>query len=628
MKPVFDSLNSSGQRARCPASGAPPECDGPKKDFCVQLYEDHARCFRCSHTWWYKQKTSNTDVPGRLKNVRTPLYIKSDKAREDAKYDTARKNFLEYFEIITKELQLPWPSVATDEIYGLGALNKDDTVQLVFQISENHYKYHKGQQFGSAKCAIYPTSVLPQLQPTSTLLICEGEKDAVTANANGAPAITFTSGAGALPQDISALEKFTNLVLCYDNDEQGAEGATKVAKQLYKQNKKRKIKILKWIDKPDKYDLTDYFVDGYNASDLYSLMDGLPIYGSHPSDFGGMDEYDPDTFVKKLNQEVVQICEEILLENGTSSISGQSNVGKSILALQFAMSVAMGVPFLTFRVPKPRKVLFVQFELVDPMVAQRIKKLKKTMLENYPTLNENYKNNLRVTSVANITIFTDQYEAIEGNLMAADPPFDVVVIDNIYTSGAANIAKNDELTQLMSRIDSLRKEYKCAWLLVSHHKKMEERKPLEHGMVYGGSYFVNFLDNLIQVANTGRHKQLKVFKITKIRTDNQFHEVPLGIFLNVEDEQLYFEYKKPLPKNEMYWYTDPEESEEEKILKELKAANFTYRDMADALENVLKITSSRSVYKWLDKLISMGYIIKIEKGHYAKCPNELEAFIC
>ena len=231
--------------------------------------------------------------------------------------------------------------------------------------------------------------------------------------------------------------------------------------------------------------------------------------------------------------------------------------------------------------------------------------------------------------MANEKIFSDQYDKIEGNLMAADPPFDVVVIDNIYTSTSADTSKGTELTQLMSRIDELRDRYKCAWMLVSHHKKQEEKRPLDHGMVYGSSYFVNFLDNLIQVANTGRHKKLKVLKITKIRTHNQFHDVPLGIYLQTEDDQLHFEYKKPLPKNEMYWYQDQEESEEDKILKALETdgANFTYQDMANVLKETLNVSSSRTITKWIDKLIKLGYVAKVERGHYVKLENELDQFL-
>ena len=619
MKPQFSRVNSRGTRAVCPQ----PNCG---TDFSVAIHEDFSFCHRCRKHWRHHEK-SRVDIESyEPVNTRTPVFIRGNKVREESKYDKARDNYLKYFKVVTKHLELPWPEAAKE--YEIGALNKGKKdVQLVFKIEDDHYKYHKGKQFGNAECKIFPRSVLTQLQLHSTLLVVEGEKDAITANSNGAPAITFTSGAGALPSNIDSIKEFTKLVLCYDNDEKGKEGAEKVAMQLYKQNKNRKLKILKWSNKPDKYDLTDYFRDGYTANDLYSLIDKMPVYGSHASDFGGLNAYDPETFINRFQDEVVQICEEILLENGTSSISGQSNVGKSILALQFAMSVAMGVPFLTFDVPRPRKVLLVQFEMMDAHMRTRVNKCMAGMLSQYPNKQSLLRDNLKITSMENIKIFTDQYKAIEGNLMSGD--FDVCVVDNLYSSSGTQLHKNDALTQLMSLIDELRKEYQCAFMMISHHKKLEEKRPLEHSMVYGGSYFVNFLDNLVQVANTGRHNQLKVFKITKIRTENEFHEVPLGIWLHADDDELYFQYRKPLPKNEAYWYTDPEENAEERVLKALdtEGDNFSYMQFADALEKTLKITSMKSVYKWLDKLENMGYILKIERGHYVKCANELDNLI-
>ncbi len=625
MRDKFDRLNSAQNRASCPVN-KPEECTGDGKDFPIAIYADFAKCYRCEHKW--NEKTEKSDYVKVLEPIIPKTMVYTDAVKE-SNFKEARSHFLNFFDLVINKLKLPWPELVQDEIYGLGALNNKETVQLVFQIDANHVKLHKGKQFGNAECKIYPIGVLPQLQPTSTLLLCEGEKDAITACANGAPAITFTSGAGALPSNIDAIEKFTNIVICYDNDKVGKTGAVKIAKALFKQNKSRQTRILKWENKPEKYDLTDFFRDGNTATDLYSLIEKCDIFGATARDFGGLVEFNPEAFIKERNQEVIQICDEILLENGTASIAGSSNVGKSILALQFAVAVAMGVPFLTFNVSKPRRVLFVQFEMLDAMVADRLVPLSNKMLADYPTCRQNYVDNLRLTSVENETIFADQYDKIEGNLMAADPPFDVVVVDNIYTSTSADTAKNSELTQLMSRIDQLRDEYKCAWLLVSHHKKQEDKRPLDHGMVYGGSYFVNFLDNLIQVANTGRHKQLKVFKITKIRTHNQFHEIPLGIYLHTEDEQLHFEYKKPLPKNEMYWYTNQEESEEDRVLEALDTtgANFTYKDMQDALEEVLNITSLKSTYHWLEKLEKLGYISKVERGHYIKLENELDQFV-
>lgn len=607
-----------GQRAMCVQDGC-----REKKNYNVQLEDDHAYCHRCEKTWWYEENTiaKPTEVK-RLKNTKAISVDKSD-------FDYARDNIKANFKYVVQSLDLPWTDIVLDSDFGLGVRNNNDEAQLVFKISANHIKYHKGKQFGNAECKIYPSAILNRANRDSTLLVVEGEKDALTAISHGASAITFTSGAGALPGNIDDLKEFKKIVIIYDADDKGRIGAIKVAKALFKQKKNRSIKILKWINKSDTYDLTDYFTESNTLSDLYSLIELVEPFGVDARDFGGLQEFDPDSFMIERNKEVVEICEEIMLENGRTALAGSSNVGKSILALQFAMCVAMGVPFMQFTVPKPRRVLFVQFELLDTMIAKRLKPMAKMLLDKYPFAEKHYKRNLRITSADHREIFSDAYDSLEGNLLSANPPYDVVVVDNLYTSTNIDIAKNDQLTKLLSKLQTLREDHQVALMLVSHHKKQEERRPLEHSMIFGGSNFVNWMDNVIQVANTGRHKYLKVLKITKGRWEEQFLNAPLGIYLHTDNDQLHFEYKAPLPKGEMYWYTEATESEEDRVLSELntKGGNFTTKDMADALKTTFNITSSRSVANWLKKLEKMGYIKKVEHGHWIKIPDDLEKFI-
>ncbi len=93
----------------------------------------------------------------------------------------------------------------------------------MFQINDDHVKFHKGPQFGDAGCKSFET---PHLS-LSSLVICEGEKDVVTAYCNGASALTFTSGAGALPAEITLDDRYNKVYIVYDNDEKGEEGAKK-----------------------------------------------------------------------------------------------------------------------------------------------------------------------------------------------------------------------------------------------------------------------------------------------------------------------------------------------------------------------------------------------------------------
>ena len=149
----------------------------------------------------------------------------------------------------------------------------------------------------------------------------------------------------------------------------------------------------------------------------------------------------------------------------------------------------------------------------------------------------------------------------------------------------------------------------------------------------GGSAYSNFLDCLVQMADARRVPGLKVMKITKVRSHNELHNVPVGIkMINIDEEdrrELYFKYMKPLPKNEMYWYTNPKESNEERVLAAVMTDghNFSTTAFAAALESVMKLTSNAAVYNWLDRMEKQGLIRKVERGYYCKVTTELDDFL-
>tara|TARA_R100001594_G_scaffold16721_4_gene34416 strand:- start:1609 stop:3477 length:1869 start_codon:yes stop_codon:yes gene_type:complete len=612
---IFTDINSVGNRARC------PKCGDGKSNYPVQIEADHAYCHRCQHTWHFEDNKIDKMPDIKPPIVREPLYVKSSGAVKKSNYREHRENFLNYSNKVIKKLQLPWNETARDSRYGIGVRNNNEEMQLVFRINENHIKRHKGEQFGDAECKIYPN--IADINPIGTLLICEGEKDAVSAECYGFPAITFTSGAGGIPKDMSALDAFSSIVICYDADESGRKGALALAKKLYRQNI-----IIKILELSDEMDLTDYFVAGHTANDLHTLIDRCKVFGSKPEDFGGDPMYKVFDFMDTFQDEVEYICDEILLLNGRTSVAGGTNVGKSLFALQFALSVAMGVPFMTFRVPRPRRVLLVQFEMMDAMVTDRLRPMVNALLDKHPEKRETLGKNLEIISADKKQLFENAYEKITGNLMATNNPFEVLIIDNLYTSSEVDTVKNDQLRNLISTIENIKNEYRLSILVVAHHKKMAEKQiPLDTSMVFGGSFYSFWLDNLIQLASTF-HEPLKVMKITKTRTNSEFHNLALGIKLvsDAEKEHLAYEYRQPLPKGEVFWYREQEHTDEDRVLDNIKSMgdNFTYNDMAESLAETLQITSSKSVSAWLKKLMKQERIIKIERGIYAKNKTDIE----
>ena len=69
-------------------------------------------------------------------------------------------------------------------------------------------------------------------------LLCAGEKDMAIARTMGFNAITFTGGELKLPDMFKKSFENKKIYICYDNDEAGKKGASKVAKYLFKCNAK------------------------------------------------------------------------------------------------------------------------------------------------------------------------------------------------------------------------------------------------------------------------------------------------------------------------------------------------------------------------------------------------------
>lgn len=110
------------------------------------------------------------------------------------------------------------------------------------------------------------------------IIIAAGEKDMLTLNNYNFNAITILGGEKAKPFYYKNLFKNKKVYIAYDNDKAGKEGATDLAKWLYRYTEK--IKILNVgniyneleedfieVAKEDKEDITDYFIK-YNKNDL------------------------------------------------------------------------------------------------------------------------------------------------------------------------------------------------------------------------------------------------------------------------------------------------------------------------------------------------------------------------
>ncbi len=73
-----------------------------------------------------------------------------------------------------------------------------------------------------------------------------------------------------------------------------------------------------------------------------------------------------------VNQKIPWILEKLLAEGEQMLIFGAPKVGKSQFALQMAMCVALGEPFLSWSIPKRGRVLYLNFEMGNRSFMSRV----------------------------------------------------------------------------------------------------------------------------------------------------------------------------------------------------------------------------------------------------------------
>jgi len=608
---IFGTLTNSGEWLR----GKCPECGNSDKSVSIHAETGNYFC-------WHESCGSKGSVVGPIQPVEFNGDIEPLKFKKDD-FKPYRETFVQHFKGIIDKYDLPWDEASClNEDLGIGWNKKHK--RLVFKISDFHIKEHKGPQFGSDKsCKIFPLSVIKKANPKQILFIVEGEKDAITLSSHNISAITFTSGAGSVPSKITDLDAFKNIVVCYDNDEVGERGALNLAKRLAN-DQERRIRIYKWKERPNSFDVTDHFRSGGDRESFINRLLDAQEFGGKSSDFGGLATYSIDKFISKAMVPTEYICNEILLKGGLCALAGTSNVGKSIMAMQFGMCVAMGIDFMNFSVSRPHNVFYAQFEMTNDMIKGRLERLIKALCYKYPEKRKLLSSNFALNFIERDTrVFVDKWDQLRGNMMAAmrHKPFDVLIVDNLYTSTSKNIIKNNEFTQLLSKIKALQLEFDLSIMLINHHNKLQgDNKTLNQDQIRGGKVFTDFVDNVVQVAMSPRKDKLRILKVTKVRTESDFHNVPCAIKLN-DENGLAFEWIGPVKGREELWYEEGSVNYNDDIHDQCLSYMddedlITTNQFAAILEEISGYTSPTTLHRTLNKFCNHGRLIKTGRGKY------------
>jgi RecA-family ATPase len=216
------------------------------------------------------------------------------------------------------------------------------------------------------------------------------------------------------------------------------------------------------------------------------------------------DPIELDAFLKR--QPVILkpiIGDGILYEGSKAIIYGKYKSLKSMLAIRLCLSVIHGDKWLGFDTT-PTNVLYLQLEIVEPMLQERLKTmLVKTTVGNgvgIPNGNGNKPppKKLWLWTEKTIKIDTQEgFDRVSAEIGRFKPG--LVVIDPIYKIVSGDLLSTNHIQKLTDWLDTLMDAHGISIVLVHHSRKGSGEETWGSDNMLGSSIFNNWADSIIEI---------------------------------------------------------------------------------------------------------------------------------
>ncbi len=199
----------------------------------------------------------------------------------------------------------------------------------------------------------------------------------------------------------------------------------------------------------------------------------------------------------------MRLYDEFWIENEVCCLFADSNVGKSILAVQIANEVA-----------KKQKVLYFDFELSDKQFQLRYTDDKTKQLYKFP---QNFyrvcMNKLRASYPTE-----DLADKIINDIEKCVKDFKckTIIIDNL-TWISSNSRSTKIASNLMKRLTIMQEQHGLSMLILAHTTKRNMSKPITQNDLGGSKMIFNFLDSAFSIGISAKDPNIKFIKQIKVR---------------------------------------------------------------------------------------------------------------
>jgi RecA-family ATPase len=212
---------------------------------------------------------------------------------------------------------------------------------------------------------------------------------------------------------------------------------------------------------------------------------------------------------------------EFWFEGELCILFADTNLGKSILAVQIGNSISKGELIKGFKLETPKQpILYFDFELSDKQFENRY----SLKFEQHYNFDDNF---IRVEINPDATIpemqtFEDYLNhSLEQSITETGAK--VLIIDNLtYLKNETEKAK--DALPLMKHLKALKNKYGLSILALAHTPKRDLSKPITRNDLQGSKMLINFCDSAFSIGESHSDKNLRYLKQIKQRNTEQIYD--------------------------------------------------------------------------------------------------------
>ena len=262
-----------------------------------------------------------------------------------------------------------------------------------------------------------------------------------------------------------------------------------------------------------------------------------------------------------------QLYQELWYEGEVCCLFSDSNLGKSIYAVQMADTIAT-----------LRPVLLVDCELTDKQFQMRYTDIDTGVMHIFPELLYRAEINPNTLDVKDYE--TKIFHHIEA--AAQHMKCNIIIIDNLtYLCNSSD--KGVDAGLFMMKLMNLKKKYGWSLLIIAHTPKRSLMSPITQNDLAGSKKLYNFFDSVFAIGKSAKDSHLRYVKQLKVRAGEFRYDSSNVIVYEIEktDGFVHFEFKEfSTEKEHLKERTEKEITSTHRNVHELKSQGKSTREIA------------------------------------------------